>query len=516
MFIHQAVLEHAGINPEAVAFVDAQLQTLTYRAFDRRVRRLAARLGRSAPARSRVAIFARKSSDAVTAMLATLQAGMAYVPIDHAAPVQRQRFLLRDASCALLLADPSLVDGGASPDGEAMLPVVDLRGEAVDALPPPLRSPDPSLRPDDEAYVLYTSGSTGTPKGVVVTHRNAAAFVRWAAAAHPLHPGDRVAVHAPLHFDLPVYDLYVGLSANATLHLLPERTALFPQALYQFLAQRRISSLYAVPSALTALLNRSTLRSHGLPHLRQLLYAGEEFRPQPLRALMELIPQARVSNLYGPIETNVITSYPVPGPPAGDARVPIGRPVNGVLIGLRSDDGTLALDGPGEGEIVAVGDCVTPGYLNRPDLTAEAMMSVRTTGGRVTGYRTGDYARRDADGLLHLLGRRDGLVKTRGYRVELGELEAVIGGHPAVAEIAVLAEPHPELTHRLHAIVVATADQRRDETLPERLTAHCRDQLPAHMVPASVRVLADLPRTSTGKIARAALLDLIVDRSGPS
>jgi len=515
MFIHQAVLDRAGINPEAVAFIDAQLRPLTYRAFDRRVRRLAALLSRSAPARSRVAILARKSADAVTAMLATLQAGMAYVPFDHTAPVQRQRFLLRDAACALLLADPSLVDGSLRPGNGSTLPLVDLRGEAVDALAPPLRTPDPSLRLDDEAYVLYTSGSTGTPKGVVITHRNAAAFVRWAASAYPLHPGDRVAVHAPLHFDLPVYDLYVGLSANATLHLVPERTALFPQALYQFLAQRRISSLYAVPSALTALLNRSTLRSHGLPHLRQLLYAGEEFRPQPLRSLMELVEQARVANLYGPIETNVITSYTLPGPP-GDARVPIGRPVDGVLLGLRSDDGKLSVTGLGEGEIVAAGDCVTPGYLNRPDLTADVMMPVETVRGRITGYRTGDYARRDASGLLHLLGRRDGLVKTRGYRVELGEVESVIGGYPGVAEIAVLAEPHPELTHRLHAIVVATPELRRDATLAQRLTAHCRDRLPAYMVPASVRVLPDLPRTSTGKIARAALLDLIVERSGQS
>ena len=161
MFIHQAVLDRAGINPEAVAFIDAQLRPLTYRAFDRRVRRLAALLSRSAPARSRVAILARKSADAVTAMLATLQAGMAYVPLDHTAPVQRQRFLLRDAACALLLADPSLVDGSLRPGDGSALPLVDLRGEAVDALPPPLRTPDPSLRLDDEAYVLYTSGSTG-------------------------------------------------------------------------------------------------------------------------------------------------------------------------------------------------------------------------------------------------------------------------------------------------------------------------------------------------------------------
>jgi L-proline---[L-prolyl-carrier protein] ligase len=499
--VHHAVLARARSAPDGVAFADAEGRPITYGQMQHRVRRLGALLRRRVGPRGRVAVLARKSPDAVMAMLATLAAGLCYVPLDASAPPPRRRFIVADAGCALVLADPDI---GVDHLDIAALELTAGGDDEADL--PPIQP-----APEDEAYILYTSGSTGTPKGVVITHRNAAAFVAWAARAFPLRPGDQVAVHAPLHFDLPVYDVYVGLAAGATLHLVPERTALFPQALCQFLTERRISCLYAVPSALTALHTRSTLARAGLPELRQLLYAGEEFRPQPLRALMAALPQARVANLYGPIETNVITSHRLHQPPAGEERVPIGRPVDGVLIGLLGEDGTVCLDGPAEGEIVAVGGCVTPGYLNRADLTAAAMLRLPTPAGPARGYRTGDFARRDDTGLLHLQGRRDGLVKTRGFRVELGEVEAVIGAHPAVAEIVVLAEPHPELTHRLHALVVAAPHQGDGRALEQRLTAHCRERLPAYMVPATVRVLPDLPRTSTGKVARADLLNLVLD-----
>jgi amino acid adenylation domain-containing protein len=502
MLIHQAVLAQAARAPGGVAFRDEKGRPVTYDQVQQRVRRLGALLRRRVGPVGRVAVLARKSPDAVVAMLATLDAGLSYVPVDAAAPPQRRRFIIQDAECALVLVDPAI--GGTDDVGAPMLALsAPVNAESDREFHP---------APDDEAYVLYTSGSTGTPKGVVITHRNAAAFVTWAARTFALRPDDQVAVHAPLHFDLPVYDIYVGLAAGATLHLVPERTALFPQALWQFLTERQISCLYAVPSALTALYTRSALAKKGLPALRQLLYAGEEFRPQPLRALMAALPQATVANLYGPIETNVITSHTLDRPPAGEARVPIGRPVDGVLIALLGEDGSVSLDGSAEGEIIAVGDCVTPGYLNRADLTAAATLRLDTPAGAATGYRTGDFARRDVDGLLHLLGRRDGLVKTRGYRVELGEVEAVIGAHPAVAEIVVLAEPHPELTHRLHAVIVAAPDQADGQALEQRLTAHCRERLPAYMVPASVHVLPDLPRTSTGKVARADLLNLVLRR----
>jgi amino acid adenylation domain-containing protein len=489
MLIHEAVAAAAHRHPDTTALVDADGRTTSYADLHSGVASLADRICRRTRPGDRVAVVSPKASATVVAMLATLTAGRCYVPVDPAAPPARRDFILRATGCALLLG-PS-VDPGVAAEAP--------------------RTRSPAL--DDEAYVLYTSGSTGEPKGVVITHRNAMAFVRWAASAFPVHHGDQVAVHAPLHFDLPVYDVYVGLAGGATLHLVDERTALFPQALHRFLTERAITHLYAVPSALSALLNRSTLAADGLPALRQLLYAGEEFRPSAVARWMAAVPGATVSNLYGPIETNVVTHWTLPRPPAPDQRVPLGAAVTGATIALLGADGTASEHAPMDGEIVVAGDCVTPGYLGRPDLTERAITWLATESGTRRYYHTGDFGRRDPDGTLHLLGRRDGLVKTRGYRVELGEIEAAIGSHPAIDEVAVLAVPDPEVTHRLHAVVVpvATADRKR---LVERLVAHCRERLPGYMVPGQIHVVPDVPHTGTGKVARAQLAELVTAGTG--
>ncbi|GHH39986.1 amino acid adenylation domain-containing protein [Lentzea cavernae] len=536
------VLDAAQRKPDATALVDADGATTSYGELLRAVDGLASALLRQVEPGSRVAVLSTKQPGTVLAMLAVLRAGCAYVPIDPSAPAERQRFVVTDSACAVAIGSddlgvpaatatpatpaatttpaatvptgtpaPATTLGRATAPGAALGPAIPApdAASAVTAasIPATQAFAFPTPHPDDEAYVLYTSGSTGTPKGVVITHRNASAFVDWAADTFPLEPGDRVAVHAPLHFDLPVYDVYVGLGAGAELHPVPERHALFPQALQRFLAERAITHLYAVPSALTALLRRSTLRADGLPALKRVLYAGEEFRAAALAELMHALPQATFANLYGPIETNVITSHVLDGPPDPDSRVPVGHPIDGTLIGLLDQDGTASFDGAAEGELVVAGDCVTPGYLGRPDLTAGAVVELTTPAGPRRCYRTGDIARRDANGVLHLLGRRDGLVKTRGYRVELGDVEAAAGTHPDVAEVVVVAVPDPELTHRLHALVVPRPDA--GALTGADVLAHCRARLPGYMVPGAVHVVPDLPRTSTGKVARAELPALV-------
>ncbi|HEX6871191.1 MAG TPA: amino acid adenylation domain-containing protein [Micromonosporaceae bacterium] len=517
--IHEAVLAAARRHPDRAALVDSTGGALTYRTLLLRVDGLAQAIRARTGPDQRIAVVSRKTPATVLAMLAVLHAGRSYVPIDPAAPAARRQEILDQAGCTLLLASSAAdLDQSAVPGLEVstVAPAVEPTEGSAAGTP----HPGEPVGPDHEAYVLYTSGSTGTPKGVVITHRNALAFIGWAAQAFPLRQGDQVAVHAPLHFDLPVYDLYVGLAGGATLHLVDERTALFPQALHRFLSERAITHLYAVPSALVALLHRSTLVRDGLPALRQLLYAGEEFPPAALANWMAAVPGASVTNLYGPIETNVVTSWAVAAPPAPEQRVPLGRPVGGAVLALLAEDGSASEQAAGEGEIVVAGDCVTPGYLHRPDLTERAMVNLRTESGPDRFYRTGDFARRDEDGLLHLLGRRDGMVKTRGFRVELGDIEAALTAHPDVAEVAVVATADPELTHRLHAVVLPVTHRCTDlitaDELAERLVGYCRTRLPGYMVPEQIHVVRDLPRTSTGKIARGQLTDLLAGPAGVS
>ncbi|MEV7552179.1 amino acid adenylation domain-containing protein [Amycolatopsis sp. NPDC089917] len=475
--IHHRFFAKAAEQPDRPAVTDGDGRDLTYGELAHAAGVLAAEL---VGTRGRIAVVSRKRASAVVAFLGCLRAGIPYVPIDSGLPEERRRFIVEDAGCTRVFDDLDL-------------------GALLDAPGGPAAPPGPA--PGDEAYVLYTSGSTGEPKGVVITHENAAAFVSWAERAFPLDPADRIAVHAPLHFDLPVYDLFVGLGAGAWLHLVPERAALFPQAFGRFLRERRITHLYAVPTALSALVRRTKLAEEGLPDLRRVLFAGEEFRAAPLADLMRALPQARMANLYGPIETNVVTSHVVGAPPEPGVRIPIGSPVDGTTIGLRTEDGNISVEGAAEGELVVAGDCVTPGYLGRPGLTEAAMVH----SGPRRFYRTGDLARRDEDGTLRLLGRNDGLVKTRGYRVELGDVEAQLATHPEVDSVAVVAVPDPALTNELHAAVVPRGAADHESLIPA-LLRHCRDHLPHYMVPARVHVLDGLPTTGTGKTSKRALI----------
>lgn len=460
---------------------------------------------------ARIALHLSKSPEAILMMLASLRAGLTYVPIDPAAPPERTRFILRDSGATALVVDSRTAQSW-SPEVVAGLPLVAgpdgswagcAELVALEQLLSPTACPAPGRATggQDPAYLLYTSGSTGTPKGVVITHANAEAFVDWATGHARLAPGDRVAVHAPLHFDLPVFDVYAGLGSGATVCPVDERTVLFPQALLRFLQERRISVLYAVPSALIALLHRSTLAADGLPALRLLLYAGEEFHPKPLRQLMGALPGTEVHNLYGPIETNVVTALRVGPEHLQLARIPIGQAVAGARVFL-VDGGELVTQADRPGELVVSGPSVTPGYLNRPDLTAQARLVIQHEGRRWDCHRTGDYASWGDDGTLHFLGRRDGMVKTRGYRVELGEVEAALVRHPQVREAAVVAVAHPEHSALLHGFAVV------DDTHPVTgadLVRWCTRTLPAYMAPQSVTVAVDFPRTSTGKLARREL-----------
>lgn len=509
--LHHLLIHSATRWPDRVAVTDSA-RSLTYRALDELSNRLAHLLLSLGIAKGdRVGIDLEKSVDAVAAIFGILKAGAAYVPIDPKAPPRRAAFIVDNCRMGGLVTTRERFDRLQLPPASTPRCVILMDrqtpsedgGSAEMADGPSDVPPDPGLIESDLAYILYTSGSTGEPKGVMISHRAALSFVNWAVDYFRLQPDDRLSNHAPLHFDLSVFDLFGAVAAGATVALVPPSAAVFPRNLADWIERSQITVWYSVPSALTQLVLYGGLERYRFPRLRLVLFAGEVFAVSHLRRLMTQVPGCAYYNLYGPTETNVCTVYPVSTPPAvEDGPVPIGRAcANTEVFALNEAGEPIA---PGEtGELYVRGPTLMAGYWGRPEHTRAVLVPHPLQRDRLEFvYRTGDLVRLDRAGDFHFVGRRDSQVKSRGYRIELGDIEAVLHRHPAVAEAAVVTLPHQEFGCTLCAVVAVRDGHALDRS---ELAAFCGEYLPGYMIPSDFRFLAALPRTSNGKVDRAAL-----------
>jgi amino acid adenylation domain-containing protein len=357
----------------------------------------------------------------------------------------------------------------------------------------------------DLAYILFTSGSTGTPKGVMLSHLNALTFVNWGAETFDITAQDRFSNHAPFNFDLSVFDIFVAIKTGAAISLVPERLSVFPVQLSSFIQNQKITVWYSVPMVLTLLHSRGQLDKRDLSSLRWVLFAGEVFPTKHLRALMEKLPHPRYANLYGPTETNVCAFYEVePLSPEQSTAIPIGKAcANTELIAINAEGKKVT--GPGEeGLLYARGSTVMQGYYGRPAESEACFIRNPFAVGREERlYCTGDWVTLDEKGNFLFVGRKDHMIKTRGYRVELGEIEAVMVAHPAVDEAVALAIPDDAIGNTIRAIVIISNSSSLTST---ELKRHCAEKLPPYMVPEQVEFRDTLPRTGNGKIDRQQLL----------
>lgn len=499
--LQHAFERHARRQPQRPAVCDPRGARLSYGELERESRRLAHRLrAQGLDPGARVGIWMQKSTAAVVALLATLRAGGVYVPFDPQAPAARVARLAANAQLRFLIADEELRARG----GEALARLAPAPGgEDEGALP------EPEITSDDLAYILYTSGSTGEPKGVMLTHAHALNFVAWAGGEFGVTADDRLASHAPFHFDLSIFDLWAGLGRGAEVCLLDRVTASFPAAVSDWVGAHRITVWYSVPSALVKLLPslESAAGAAQWQSLRWLLFAGE---PMPVAALARWrtrLPQARFANLYGPTETNVCTFYRVPALPAPlPDPLPIGRPCPNFVLELLDEERRPVAAGA-TGYLWVRGPGVFAGYWGDDALTAARTLPWAPAGRSAAGaprlYDTGDRVSRGTDGLLYFHGRNDDLVKCRGYRIALGEVEAALLACPGARQAAVIARPSRAAASWLHAVVVGEPGLDAAQ-----LRAFCGQRLPAYMIPERIEMVATLPETSTGKVDRVRLLAL--------
>lgn len=484
----------------------------------------------------RVGIYAKKSARAIVAMYGILRAGAAYVPLDPSAPLARIAYTIENAGIRVLGGSHTLLSaignrgssqlesaivldsdtpdkrGALEPRSSGFRVCVDFREvrKSVGTRPTDIPGIDTDL-----AYILYTSGSTGTPKGVAIDHRASLTFVRWAIQRFELGSRDRVTSHAPLHFDLSTFDILASIAAGSTIVLVPEHTAVFPVRLAELLEREQITVTYLVPSALSMMAEHGELKRRDLSRLRAVLFAGEVFPIKYLRAWLGFAPNARFYNLYGPTETNVCTYHEVDAEEARhrDEPVPIGRSIDNVDAFVVDEEGCV-LKNPGDiGELWVRGACLARGYFGDPEKTERGFVkSPIQSGVDETAYRTGDRVVIERDGSFRYLGRLDHQIKTRGYRVELGDIESALSAHPAVALVAAVPVPDPLIGHRI-ALFAELADGA--EVTAEEVAAFSAARLPRYMVPESIEFVSKMPLTSSGKVDRQALLNRISSTLAP-
>ncbi len=488
-------------RPEAVAlrFEDSAMRNDELERESNRLAHLLRERG-AGPERT-VALAVARSFELMVALVAVLRTGAAYLPVDPDFPPERIAFMLGDAQPVCLVATRAIA-AALPPDAAPLLLLA--APETVAALrAQPATRPDVAIAPAHPAYVIYTSGSTGLPKGAVVSHRAIVNRLQWMQHRYRLQPGDRVLQKTPSSFDVSVWEFFWPLIAGATLVLAKPGGHRDPAYLAQLIQREQIGTVHFVPSMLEVFLREPA--ASGCTALRRVICSGEALSPALQAQFHERLGGCELHNLYGPTEAAVdVTAWACTRGEAGSAAhasVPIGHPIWNTQMHVL-DSGLQPVPPGVAGELYIAGTGLARGYLHRPLLSAERFVAnpYGAPGSRM--YRTGDLARWRADGSLDFLGRADQQLKIRGLRIEPGEIEAVLLGHPQVAQAAVVAREDAPGEKRLVAYVVAAGAA---DPQAAGLREHLARALPDYMVPAAFVSLPALPLGPSGKLDRRAL-----------
>ncbi|MEM7351462.1 MAG: amino acid adenylation domain-containing protein, partial [Acidobacteriota bacterium] len=499
----------ARSTPGAVAVI-ADGERWSYRQLNQRANRLAHLLRRQGMARGDlVGIFLPRSFDMITAVVAVLKAGGAYVPLEESWPANRVRGILERTPITRLLThrEPfARLSAGTGDEAEQLACEQAICLDVEDLSVAPTENLRATTGADDLAYLIFTSGSTGVPKGVMEQHRPAVGLIDWVNQRFGVGPGDRLLFVTALAFDLSVYDIFGTLAAGGSIRVASAAETRDPERLVEILCHEPITFWDSAPPTLQRMV--TYLPAPGelseAPALRRVFLSGD-WIPLPLPdQIRKTFPGAEVIALGGATEATIWSNFFPVGRVAPEwPSIPYGRPIDNARyhtlderlrpcpIGIR-------------GDLFIGGRCLSLGYALAPQLTAERYLPDPFSGPGDRLYRTGDRTRYLVDGNLQFLGRLDNQVKLRGFRVELGEIEAALGSHDGVREGVVLVRGSAE-QQRLVAFYIASGT---DMPVPEELRSYLRHKLPEYMIPATYETVSSWPLTPTGKLDRRALLQL--------
>ena len=468
--------------PDAVAY-DAPDECLTWAGLYKRSQEIGSWIAARVPAQSPVLIFMEKRPDCVAAMLGAVYAGCFYTPLDSSMPQARMQMIMDVLKPALIVCEANHLQAARELSAAAPVCAIKEIPSCVDeAL---LRKRRETHIDSDLLYVLFTSGSTGMPKGVSIAHRSVVDFVEWACTELRLPAGVRFGSQAPFYFDNSVLDIYCAMRLAGSVYIIPRAEFLFPRRLIATLIAQKIDTLFWVPSALTAVASSGVLAEGILPDLKRVFFCGEVMPCRTMNLWKAGLPDADYVNMYGPTEiTDVCTWYRVDRDFADTDSLPIGFPCANTRIYLI------------DGEICVSGTCLSTGYYNAPEATAEAFVQnpFRPQFPEMI-YKTGDMAEYNERGELMFLGRRDSQIKRKGHRIELGEIECAMNAVDGVVLACCYYDAGQEM------IVGAYTGETDIKTLKNAL----RTSLPKYMMPDKLLCREDLPRTGSGKLDRLEL-----------
>ncbi|CAH0354925.1 non-ribosomal peptide synthetase/type I polyketide synthase [Aquabacterium sp. CECT 9606] len=487
----------ADQNPDGIALEYSGIR-LNYRALSAKVHQQAdlLRAAGLVPG-DRIAIAATRSADTVIAILAAVEAGVGYVPLDLSYPADRLQAMLADAQPRVVVGEPA-----------ALSTLQDLVGPVpgLDSVAAPQGQPHAAA--SDLAYVLFTSGSTGRPKGVAMGDLPLRHLTQWHAQHPRLGQAARTLQFAPLSFDVHFQEIFSTLACGGTLVLIPDSHRRDPALLRQALQEHGVERIF-LPYVALQMLAQADDDAHQESKpplaLREVVSAGEQLQVTPtIRALFARLPKAVLHNHYGPTESHVVTAFELSGPPASWPGIPpIGIALPHVLVALRDPD-TGALSTSETGELLLGGETLAHGYLGQAQLSAERFLD-GPAGLPGRWYATGDLVSRDPAGVLTYQGRIDQQLKVDGFRIEPGDIELALMTHESVQDAAVTAPDVPGSGRQLVAHVVLRPGSPALTQLLAPLRQWLRDRLPDYMIPVRFIALDKLPTTPSGKIDRRSL-----------
>jgi len=515
LLLNEMIAPHVAQQPDKAAF-RYMGEDLSFAALDRRSNQVAnCLLAHGLEREGRVGLYLHRGLETPTGEFGIFKAGGAFVPLDPYAPLERIAYLIRETEMRHIITHHHLAK--KMQDLVAMLEVpltvigleVPLEvgqtiswGE-IDGLDATV--PDVKIIDTDLAYIIFTSGSTGTPKGIMHNHRSALAFVKNCNDAFGFTGEDKMAALSHLIFDMALNEYLCAPYLGATVVIVPDGYVRFPASLAKHLAEEDVTIFCAVPSLLISFLQSGTPQQHDLSKIRWILTGGEPLAPKYLTAGFEVMPNSRYGNLYGPAETNICSHHAIaPGQELAIDVIPIGVMTcnsNGIIV----DDTNEPVADGAAGELVVASSSVMMGYWRDEARSEAAFFRAKGVGGQELLYlRTGDHVRRNSDGILEYIGRSDRQVKSRGYRVELDEVELALSANDGVIEAAAFQYQPDAGEHQIAAAVTLVKDCNLSV---DDLNQSLRDRLPPYAIPQQIRILATFPRTQSGKIARRELTE---------